>query len=513
MSFIAEKLHLSEAMQDEELNLSSFDLRFTPNLFNFLWVKKLNLSNNQNLIYIDKSMMPQFLIELDISNTGLTTIYKNDFPETLEVLIAKKSKVRKIISIPETLKHLELSKDTTDNYLSIDRTANFANLECLIMNSTSIQTLSFIDYQTQMRILHFNDSNIVEFHPILFTNLTELSLAKNMLPVFDGSCLNKLLKLNLEDGMIDKIIVPPNCVYLNLRENRITELEIPNSVEYLNIADNNLYFCPILPPYLRVLHINGNPHVFELNSELKYIDEIDISSTGLTKIPNMNDGCRILKAKDLQLAEIKKLPSKLVKLNLARNVIENCDFVRELFDLEEINLSNNLISDVSEFCINVNIIKLSNNLISYVRDVCFPYSLTELHLDRNNIRECDLFFGNIDKLNFTGNPLDDATIDKLQKKYDKSFIFENDNDNLFSKYFNSDDDIWNHDVKGGSVSGGYYWDDYSKTYSKPTDNLMTYSKPVDITKYSYEAPIKKIDKIQISYNNQFEIKLHRIIKI
>jgi len=149
----------------------------------------------------------------------------------------------------------------------------------------------------------------------------------------------------------------------------------------------------------------GYQELLEADDEIPidYLDEMDISSLRLRRIPDSIRRLTHLRSLSLANNELDSIPNSigtltnLEYLNLHNNRLENCPVIRRLTNLVYLNLSNNRIATIPrtiENLTNLEFLDLSNNNIQNIPASIGALNLLELNLSNNPITRIPSSIGN-----------------------------------------------------------------------------------------------------------------------
>lgn len=262
----------------------------------FTNLKTLNLTNN-NITDITPISQLEHIITLDLSNNANINIYNS---QTEECYLPNKSNIT------------ELNIAST-NCSDISFIAELRNLKTLNLSNNGISSTSELKHLIQIETLDLSyNTAIVKIDDIL-----SLSTLKNLNISTTG--IASLLHSKSEEGE---------------DENGIFVLE---KLEELNVANNQLVSIePILKTYMEVVERDeeGNPTREEEKAYLENLKQLNINYTEQKEI----DYDKLI------------LLNKLTHLYMRGNEISNVsNLITKLENLEYINLSDNLLTDINMF--------------------------------------------------------------------------------------------------------------------------------------------------------------------
>ena len=319
-------------------------VRSVPESSNKL-VLNVNFNNCKEL----RKLILNFDVQTHIVTKKLKKLLKINLSCTkLEILCLKNILFRDFLIIPKSIIHLSLDKIVSKTVKYIDLSKNI-NLKTIKISNINIKELKLpnlfqenksnkaILNSIEVKIINCNLENIIQI-PL---NIKLLDLSKNKLSF---QVLN------------DKIINISCLVELNLSNNKLKSLpEIPMSIKILDVS-NNLIESLKLKKYsnMEIIHCSSNKlkileygkNVSILNAQFnlldqiyicKYINCIDVSYNLITNI--------YLSKNNISMEELDCSNNKLTNLNLYY-----CEIVK-------LNCSNNLLSKISNYenILNLNI--------------------------------------------------------------------------------------------------------------------------------------------------------------
>lgn len=224
--------------------------------------------------------------------------------------------------------------------------------------------------------------------------LTTLNMSGNNINSdIDLSSLTELKELYMSSNSIVNITLPPNVTDVELNSNQIRSIDLSNTpnLNYIDLSGNDLRQFDISRCELNSLtelYLNDNPRLDEnfLDISSAPLDYIELSNCGLTNIPGfINQSINSLNLSSNQISEIPEwFESKTVDyLDLSSNIFETV--CHRIPALNQLNLSNNLITDVDTRCFPdmLGSLLMENNLLSYLDVTGFGDNLQNLQL-RNN---------------------------------------------------------------------------------------------------------------------------------
>lgn len=216
-------------------------------------------------------------------------------------------------------------------------------------------------------------------------NLIDLDLSHNNLNRINKNDIPFKVKiLNLSHNHINKFDGSefPNIEVLDLSNNKLESLiAFPSKCRSIDISNNELENIPDFNEDLEIIDCSGNKleSLGKINKTLKMIN---LSENLFTELPYFHDNVEYLKCESCKLKRITQLPENLKILVLKNNVISEilCQFPK---NLENIDLSDNMLVDVPEYPKNIQRIDISNNQILRLKNI--PSSVVFLDCSNNYI--------------------------------------------------------------------------------------------------------------------------------
>jgi hypothetical protein len=214
--------------------------------------------------------------------------------------------------------------------------------------------------------LYDNDLTNIDDSFLYFKNLKHLSIEKNDIKHINCNnfpdTIETLILSNNNTWSVDNL--KNKLLKLDLSKNNLnnSQLVIPESVIELDLSNNR--------------YLMKNP-VFMSNNNL---NNLDISNTSISNIDELPDSIIILKASNCNIRYINKLPSELMEFTASSSKIFmiNCQFPQNLF---EIDLEDNMLSNVPNFPNTMHKIDLKNNLLEKLFE--FPTTVKRIDISEN----------------------------------------------------------------------------------------------------------------------------------
>lgn len=337
-------------------------------------ITHLNLSSNSigdkiNDIAKQLNELPK-LSHLDLSENEISKI-----PE----LLAKNNKI------------LELS--LADNRVE---SLNIANSKLIILNLAQNRFTSLPKLPKTMTNLNMNGNNINTLTGGV-ENIIKLGLSLNGLesisPKINFSSLKSLdISRNNLTALPDFQSCAPNLVTLDFGHNKVKELpNLPKNIKNLNAKNNQL------------------THLYDL-SQFVNLKNIDISFNEIEELPKLPKSLFSFHAIFNQIYEfIESETPILTRVNLAHNQLEEIPYFTSNV-ITEFNLSNNRITtlSISHIYEKIENLDVSNNMISSIPEDFFKLNdLKIFRIQKNKLRSLpsDIGSSKIEELNISMNHL------------------------------------------------------------------------------------------------------------
>uniref|UniRef100_A0AC35U7D6 LRRCT domain-containing protein n=1 Tax=Rhabditophanes sp. KR3021 TaxID=114890 RepID=A0AC35U7D6_9BILA len=424
-----------------QLDLSNNNLKIIP-YWTLIYLHKLqylHLRNNQisklDPLAFEKTELRN-LHYLHLDDNQMTNIPSNLFTKlSLNVLTLSNNRLIQIEpnSIPSTISYLSLKKNLLQSF-PYDACSDFEQLEILDMDNNNVERIEMnnkVKIHNPFSLILSNNrlTKLGDYAFGSFQKFNRLDLSYNQISevhkdVFAGVNVMKHLDLSYNN-----IISLPPTLFMNLEK----------SVKWLSLDYNNLHVIPVCVSSLLVLeHLNLNNNKLNnlgealTSSFSSTIKELSISSNRLLNFsfPILR-GLQQLTNLDISKNRIKHLSSesfltfdngsKLIKLNLASNMIENITDEKtfsHLHNLVYLDLSYNNIQFITDNIFsgltNIKQIFLQGNKLTkfMFRTLNNLRNLKVLILDNNRIKNLDgfsLYCKSLEHLSVIGNELTDIS--------------------------------------------------------------------------------------------------------
>lgn len=114
------------------------------------------------------------------------------------------------------------------------------------------------------------------------SSLETLDLSHNQLPTFDGSALESLTELSLQNNELTRLVhLPPSLLHLNVENNRLKELSLAKTpqLQSLKCSNNPILVLQHVPPSLTNIVMENNPFL-----EIEHAQPSTTSSSSSKKV-------------------------------------------------------------------------------------------------------------------------------------------------------------------------------------------------------------------------------------
>ncbi len=397
-------IELPEERQSISNSASSYDTIYfdseiiSSKLGEILHLQELDISNNENIRYLNPLSELTMLTSINCSNTLVSDLFPIRNLNNLELLNCSQTPVADLTPLhySNTLKELNCGYTLISDMAPI---SGLINLEILDCEGIKITDLDFSqDLKNLKRIncgkTRIHSVNQLAKHPSLEhldisgTSITDLSPLDS---------LNNLLSLNCENGAItslESINKIPNLQVLRISNTEVNSLKQLTNVENLKkiYCDNTGIAREETIQFMRdnpgTLVIFASDELFlgwkELEEPWK---EVINTYTEISDDPSKEELHTILKIEDLDISGNKQISTlrpirslfNLKRLNVSSMSVRDFYFIGEAIELEWLNMSNNPIDS-----------------IAYLNDL---KRLQELKIENTNITSLEPL-GALQKLNF-----------------------------------------------------------------------------------------------------------------
>uniref|UniRef100_A0A915KPH3 TIR domain-containing protein n=1 Tax=Romanomermis culicivorax TaxID=13658 RepID=A0A915KPH3_ROMCU len=367
----------------------------------------LDLSNNR-LAKINDRALDSFisLHILRLGNNFLSEIQEKLFQKNMQIsqLYLNDNRLEKVDGLPVNLQYLDLSNNNLHiipTPLSVHTSVHTVNL----MNNSIRQGLFEENPKLSALNLSFNKLERItaNFFGEKTTNVTDLNLSNNNLRTLDEFAfrnLTKLHNLNLDNNKLEHLssitlLGLSTLQHLSLENCSIGIIDSKtffhsSKLTSLNLAKNFLGILPESLLYLKFLqNLNLSGNILTTISDysfwkMKNLHSIDLSNNKIDRLnrftfdraqnlrylnlsgnsveilePNSLDGALILEYLDISKNYLRDINGvfanlhKLQILNVSRNQIRHLDLALLPPNLNQLDVSNNLIGQITNFFVNI----------------------------------------------------------------------------------------------------------------------------------------------------------------
>ena len=350
--------------------ISSFISDTNIKKVNFKYFDKLEIIRT----FLDNPYFYENLIELDISNTGKP--YKNIEPEFLE-----KFKNLKILKAKNSI-----------SYIS----GNLQNIEVLDVEDCYFSLIP--GTLTKLRILNLGTVEYIHEIPETLVTLEELYTETTVNLEELPKTLTKLRKLKvILNNYSDTFI---NLESLECTDNSlITRVKtLPSTYKKLKYLDCSscMYLEKLPETYekLEYLNLHSCKYINQISNTYINLIELDISSSGIKKIPKELVNLIYLDCGDTDISEIPNTLIYLEELDCSYTKIK--EIPEELDDLEELNCSNTLVNYLPDTLINLISLDISNTKIKEIPDTFT--NLMSIDIIKTKIKKIPETFTMLDRI-------------------------------------------------------------------------------------------------------------------
>lgn len=269
-----------KASKSEELLISNLGIDEQPDLSQFSWVERLDLSKN-NLKKINKSLLPPNLKILCLNQNKITSISHLDIPESIEILFVSVNQIKHFDGVEfQNLKKLDISVNCLETFTFPP------NVEKVNISANTLEKIG--EFPESLTKLLCHDNMLTDFSYIN-NKLICINIANNKfseLPPFPDT----IEYIICEDNYISQLwYIPENVKVFNIKNNRLKNLYLesiclPKCIEIIDFSDNMLSEMPSLPEGIKEVYFSGN-RIEELVKIPLSVKILDVSDNCLSRIP------------------------------------------------------------------------------------------------------------------------------------------------------------------------------------------------------------------------------------
>ena len=379
------------------------------------------------------------------------------------------NKIKIILHIMENYYNInnirDIDEDEAESYIHIDHNTN-NQYDDIYENHEDYEFTELIEHNRQ------NKHDMLSYRNKI-----------SMLPIeFELFCWIKILDLSSCE-LTTLSNLPANLEKLNVSYNSISCInhgELPHTITHLNINHNNIVTIDYLPTSLIKLKAAYNGTNTCNFAGLVNLQTVYIESNNLTHVPFLEDSIVEIDMSSNYITSIDNLENKtnLTELNVSDNKLTNIN--KFPINLELIDASDNQIKIVTNIPPMIKEINLKNNIIIYISQI--PESIRMLDLENNNIKH---IFSNqtvprrLEYLNVTKNP--DLSIPDV-RIFSHIDVFECDNDDFQPFYANNYTNN-NNSFRTGNILNDYGIREY--TDNDPLGNHNFYHNDLERHNMNY----------------------------
>ena len=271
------QLEESKEKRDKKLMLNNLEIKNIPDLSQFDWVEKLDLSNNK-----------------------IKKIVLNYLPPNLKLLDISDNKIVDITDLPLGLIGIDLSS----NLIEMFDGRNFTGLKELLISDNRLEVNKF-KFSPNLTICDIS-CNFIECLDDFPEHLKCINASENCIKKV-GKFNSKLEKISLSENKIETIQdLPDSITWFDCSKNSLDEIDIHLStlLEDLNLADNKIVkFESVLPPNLRKLNLSKNL-IKEMPDLPDGVEQVDLSHNVIDELKDIPDSVTTLNVNDNSLTNI-----------------------------------------------------------------------------------------------------------------------------------------------------------------------------------------------------------------
>ena len=297
------------------------------------------------------------------------------------------------------------------------------------------------DLLNKIEVMDLSNKEIKELNGVEYlSNLRELNLENNQLKKVNLRYNELLTNLNISNNNLERINLNfnKNLEYLNLSKNNLFKFDtLPISkIKKLDLSNNNISEIKLtnMKDIISLRLKNNKLKEVNLKNNLK-LEELDISFNKIKELSYFSN----LTSLDIEATDIEDVivNKELKRINIGSTKFKDIEFIRNLEDLEDLNVSNTNITnlDLSKYkklkSLNISDtylekFNIKDNLLLQILkaekahiknlDLSNNKDIEVLNLSNNKIEEIDLKeLTKLKDLNLSNNKLKTIDLTKLKK--------------------------------------------------------------------------------------------------
>ena len=398
--------------------MKKYSIWYIGIFFLFLSVSLLFIYNNNRKVFL-ASVEVEEKLERNY-NQSYKDAFKDDiFRKEVLTAIYGADKVKKdfdLLSLydieKDLLNKIEVMDLSNKEIKELNGVEYLSNLRELNLENNQLKKVNF-RYNELLTNLNISNNNLERINLNFNKNLEYLNLSKNNLFKFDTLPISKIKKLDLSNNNISEIKLTnmKDIISLRLKNNKLKEVNLKNNLklEELDLSFNKIkelsYFSNLTSLDIEATDIEDvivNKELKRINigstkfkdiefiKNLEDLEDLNVSNTNITNL----DLSKYKKLKSLNISD-----TYLEKFNIKDNLllqilkaekahIKNLDLSNNK-DIEVLNLSNNKIEEIDlKELTKLKDLNLSNNKLKTI-DLTKLKKLSSLIVNNNELKEID----------------------------------------------------------------------------------------------------------------------------
>lgn len=398
--------------------MKKYSIWYIGIFFLFLSVSLLFIYNNNRKVFL-ASVEVEEKLERNY-NQSYKDAFKDDiFRKEVLTAIYGADKVKKdfdLLSLydieKDLLNKIEVMDLSNKEIKELNGVEYLSNLRELNLENNQLKKVN-LRYNELLTNLNISNNNLERINLNFNKNLEYLNLSKNNLSKFDTLPISKIKKLDLSNNNISEIKLTnmKDIISLRLKNNKLKEVNLKNNLklEELDISFNKIkelsYFSNLTSLDIEATDIEDvivNKELKRINigstkfkdiefiKNLEDLEDLNVSNTNITNL----DLSKYRKLKSLNISD-----TYLEKFNIKDNLllqilkaekahIKNIDLSNNK-DIEVLNLSNNKIEEIDlKELTKLKDLNLSNNKLKTINLTRFK-KLNSLIVNNNELKEID----------------------------------------------------------------------------------------------------------------------------